>query len=226
MGHSSGVESNFYLLRADLGDMVQEKPTQPVHMSVTSYYVITESLLEASQVFPASNALFGMMDATLQSKSLVWGWTLDGCGPLSPAGDQYVEKVVIFERGACSFVKKVHAAQEAGAAGVIIVNNDVSELFMMGGDGTDNQRAVRIPALMVSKESGGELRSNAGRSGLAVSFGSIDFAARKMAEGESTEAELGPRVLETLREPLITGNIHDFQFLGGNDFGPLAHAKF
>ena len=56
--------------------------------------------------------------------------------------------------------------------------------------------------------------------------GSIDFAARKMAEGESTEAELGPRVLETLREPLITGNIHDFQFLGGNDFGPLAHAKF
>lgn len=61
----------------------------------------------------------------------------DGCQPAINA-DDLVDKIVIIDRGACAFVTKVLNAQDAGAAGVIIVNNvdDGTPAPMGGADST------------------------------------------------------------------------------------------
>lgn len=69
-----------------------------------------------------------------------------GCGFI--INQQDVEgHVVLIERGQCSFVSKALRAQEAGAAGVIITDDDPDndELFISMVD-DDTHRSVAIPA--------------------------------------------------------------------------------
>ena len=49
--------------------------------------------------------------------------TSDGCEPLIN-GTDFVDKIVLIDRGLCNFVVKVQNAEDAGAVGVIVVNND------------------------------------------------------------------------------------------------------
>eukprot|EP00455_Lapot_gusevi_P052757 TRINITY_DN8083_c0_g1_i2.p1 TRINITY_DN8083_c0_g1~~TRINITY_DN8083_c0_g1_i2.p1 ORF type:complete len:526 (-),score=101.90 TRINITY_DN8083_c0_g1_i2:286-1782(-) len=59
-------------------------------------------------------------------------------------------KVVVVERGQCTFMDKVTQLQQQGAVGVLVANvQDVNNLFMMGGDGS--QRQAKIPALMITR---------------------------------------------------------------------------
>jgi len=76
---------------------------------------------------------------------------------LPPANDVN-GKIVIIDRGNCSFVEKVFGAQLGGAAGVIVVNNvDGAPIAMGGSDGTTN--AIVIPAVMVSKADGEAIKN-------------------------------------------------------------------
>ncbi|HVF45767.1 MAG TPA: PA domain-containing protein [Pyrinomonadaceae bacterium] len=79
----------------------------------------------------------------------------DGCAALANAGT-VAGRIALVDRGACNFTVKVKNAQNAGAVGVIIVNNVASPLViqMGGGDPT-----VNIPALMVSQADGDQIRS-------------------------------------------------------------------
>ena len=74
----------------------------------------------------------------------------DGCGA---AVISLTGKIVLIDRGSCTFVSKVQAAQAAGAVGVIIANN-TSGIFSMGGTGS-----VSIPAVMISQADGITLKS-------------------------------------------------------------------
>ncbi len=58
-------------------------------------------------------------------------------------------KIVIVKRGNCNFVTKTLAAQNAGAAAVIIVNNVDGEITMSGENAN-----ITIPAISVTKEVG------------------------------------------------------------------------
>lgn len=60
-------------------------------------------------------------------------------------------KIALVYRGTCTFVSKVQNAQDAGAIAVIVVNNQTTNPFPMGGTGGEN---IVIPALMVSKADG------------------------------------------------------------------------
>ncbi len=74
------------------------------------------------------------------------GTTTDGCEPFSlPSG-----AVALVDRGTCTFVQKVHNAQNAGASAVIVANNVPGQPITMGG--TDP--TITIPSVMVSLEDG------------------------------------------------------------------------
>jgi hypothetical protein len=219
MSHSMGTESFFYLLRphehvdASQSAAVPEEPLQEedLEMGVTSYYVEIE-VHGAIEVLPASNALFGAATG-LPSMPIVFGSPADGCSAPAVSNDQdhHESRVVVVNRGACAFVSKVYAAQQAGAAGVIVINTNQlgTELFMMGGDGSVHQSALTIPAVMVSKASGDRIRQLMNHGAVSASFAEHSFESLAMA-GSAPSG---------LRSPALTGNVHDFEFQGMMDWG-------
>lgn len=66
------------------------------------------------------------------------------------AGTPLSGRIALVYRGSCSFTSKVKNAQDAGATGVIVVNDTDGELFEMGG--SDN--SITIPAVMISQADG------------------------------------------------------------------------
>jgi len=77
-----------------------------------------------------------------------------GCGFILNA-DEVEGQIALIERGDCSFVSKVIKAQEAGAVGVIVADQDHEndELFISMVDDT-TQREVAIPAVYILGKNG------------------------------------------------------------------------
>ncbi|WP_136667750.1 PA domain-containing protein [Flavobacterium sp. H122] len=81
--------------------------------------------------------------------------TDDGC---TAAVQNYSGKIVLIRRGTCSFESKAVVAQNAGAVGVIIMNNAAGgSVFNMAEDAAV---AGTIPTIMISKEDGDLLVAN------------------------------------------------------------------
>jgi extracellular elastinolytic metalloproteinase len=78
------------------------------------------------------------------------GTPTDGCEALPST---LKNKIVLLDRGYCSFAQKAQNAQRAGAKGVIIANNDASAPFTMGGTAS-----LKVSAVMVSQADGATLR--------------------------------------------------------------------
>ena len=78
----------------------------------------------------------------------------DGCSALTNA-TAVAGKIVLVDRGSCTFVIKAKNAQNAGAIGVVVVNNvSGSPIGMSGTDPT-----VTIPTVMVSQTDGNAIRA-------------------------------------------------------------------
>lgn len=76
------------------------------------------------------------------------GGTSDAC--VAPSNASAISgKIVVIKRGTCSFINKTLAAQNAGAAAVIIVNNADGEITMSGENAN-----ITIPAISVTKDVG------------------------------------------------------------------------
>ncbi len=128
-----------------------------VPVEFTNLY--TNPVLNKEFVIVQKNAL-----STLGSSS-------EGCSTgqqsiaLPPSND-VTDKIVLIDRGNCSFVEKVLGAQMGGAAGVIIINNvDGPPVAIGGTDPTAN--GIIIPAVMISKASG-EILKNAIQGGATI----------------------------------------------------------
>ncbi len=80
--------------------------------------------------------------------------TTDGCTPFTNAA-AVAGKIAVIDRGVCLFAEKVKNAQNAGAAGVVIVNNISPGAPGMGG--TD--ATITIPALSVSLADGDAIKA-------------------------------------------------------------------
>lgn len=78
-----------------------------------------------------------------------------GCGPLVNPG-QIAGRIAVLDRGECLFVDKVNHAEDAGAIGVIIVNNVAGPPVNLGGD--DSGNPVRIPSVHVAQDDGEALK--------------------------------------------------------------------
>ncbi|CAE8671215.1 unnamed protein product [Polarella glacialis] len=95
--------------------------------------------------------------------------------PADQGRDFYSGKLVLISRGACLFVHKLVRAQNAGAAGVIMINAEGSDKRLQVMTCPNQERGgggeVRIPAAMISWEDGqailSRLRAGLGGSGLS-----------------------------------------------------------
>ncbi len=228
-----------------------------IDMTVTGFYVRLTSELSSSEAttlhsFPASNAMFGprktsligSADPKVDAVPVVLASPIDGCtsqtlkssetSARSASDASVTGSVVVVERGSCAFVSKVYAAQKSGASGVIVVNSQRAELFMMGGDGTPRQGQIRIPSVMVSAASGAAIRSIVRQSAakgnqMFVSFGEHQFELTapdekqlKSASGSSLSVFAGGDSVAPglgLRPPIAWGSCTDFSFHGMSDWG-------
>lgn len=83
------------------------------------------------------------------------------CSKLTIPLDQIKGKILVVERGDCTFVDKARKAQEAGAAAVIVTDNvpdstaDDQPMFAMSGDGVDD---VQIPVVFIFTQEAKTLR--------------------------------------------------------------------
>jgi len=75
-----------------------------------------------------------------------------------PPWAKHRPKIVLLDRGQCSFVTKVRHAQDAGAIAVIImdnINEDISKI-VLSDDG--NGAGIKIPSVMISKKDGDTIK--------------------------------------------------------------------
>ena len=78
--------------------------------------------------------------------------TTDGCSPLTNAA-AVDGNIAVVDRGTCGFAVKVKNAQNAGAIGVIVVNNVPGDPGAMGG----SDPTITIPSVQVSQAEKGAL---------------------------------------------------------------------
>lgn len=90
----------------------------------------------------------------------------DACDPIAN-GAQLAGKIALIDRGGCQFVFKARAAQNAGAIGVVVVNNvPGGKVISMGG----SDPTITIPAVMVSLETGNVIKAEL-PAGVVLSMG-------------------------------------------------------
>jgi extracellular elastinolytic metalloproteinase len=119
--------------------------------AISGSYVIAESQLgiknQLAYTGPITANIILVSDASSST-------THQACGTIgSPSG--LVGKIVLIDRGVCSFVAKIKAVQDAGAAAVIIANNTAGLSTIVGTDST-----ITIPAVMISLADGNTLKAN------------------------------------------------------------------
>ena len=72
--------------------------------------------------------------------------------------EQMATKILLVDRGTCTFVTKVRNAERAGASLVVVIDNVYENItnVIMGDDGTGT--GIRIPSMLIGKEDGKILR--------------------------------------------------------------------
>ena len=73
--------------------------------------------------------------------------------------DAFSTKIVLVDRGNCTFVTKVRNAERAGASLVVVIDDRVENItdVIMGDDGTGT--GIRIPSMLIGRDSGKKLKS-------------------------------------------------------------------
>lgn len=72
-------------------------------------------------------------------------------------------KIMLVDRGSCSFVQKVRNAERAGASLVVVMDNKIEDVekAVMGDDGTGT--GIRVPSMLIGKSDGDRLKAFAKR---------------------------------------------------------------
>ena len=165
--------------------------------------------------FGASLTLAGVTDSLVLVDDAV-GAGSDACEPIVN-GAELAGKIAMIDRGSCFFTLKVKNAQDAGAVGVIVVNNAPGDgVFSMGGE----DPTLTIPAVMISFEDGNVIRAQLSE-GVEVTLG-LDsqhlagaddagkvllYAPNPVEPGSSVVHWDLSAVPDLLMEPLIPSNI-------------------
>ncbi|MEM6911696.1 MAG: PA domain-containing protein [Verrucomicrobiota bacterium] len=83
------------------------------------------------------------------------GVTSDACSAPFANAEALLGRIALIDRGSCNFDDKVKRAQDAGALGVLIVNNAGNDLVSMQG----NNEEILIPSLFLGQADGDTLKS-------------------------------------------------------------------
>lgn len=119
----------------------------------------------------------------------------DACQPLVgfPSG-----RIALADRGGCSFSEKTLNAQNAGAIGLIVANNQGDDVIYVSGDGA----GIAIPTVFIGQSDGAALRGATGVQATLTIPASSDASVRWLM-GEDSPA-LG-RALRDLWSPTCLG---------------------
>lgn len=111
--------------------------------------------------YPVGTAAFGApLSSPGVTANVIQASPNDACSALTNAGAMS-GKIALIDRGTCVFVLKVKNAQNAGAIGAIIVNNDSTnptQVVQMGG----SDATINIPSLSVSLNNGTTIKGQLG----------------------------------------------------------------
>jgi hypothetical protein len=117
----------------------------------------------------------------------------DGCSTITNTGAMS-GRVALVDRGNCNFIVKVKNAQNAGAIGVIVVNNDTASptavIAMGGGDPT-----ITIPTVMISLNDGSTVKGQLGGGVNATLL--LDTSTPQGADGQGRALMFTPNPLQT-----------------------------
>ncbi len=83
------------------------------------------------------------------------GTVTDACSNIS---QNLSGKIALVDRGNCAFVTKVLNAENAGAVGVIVINNAAGDAFAMSGA----DPGLNIPSVMISQADGNTIKTQLG----------------------------------------------------------------
>lgn len=128
-------------------------------------------------LIPAALGDFGTFNPAVIAPLANWNNTAAGAAvgsatrACTAASVSHAGKIVVIDRGVCSFTTKVRNAQNAGAVGVLVVNNVAGDPSAMGEDGTTPEPT--IPAAMVGKSYRGTLRTAAAAGTTATVDGTV-----------------------------------------------------
>lgn len=102
--------------------------------------------------YEAAGSEFGSLDPPTQGE-LALAAPSDACNPLT---NDVTGKIALVDRGTCEFTEKVRNAEQAGAIGVLVVNNVEGPPITMAHNGAEPR--PHIPAMMVRQETGELIR--------------------------------------------------------------------
>ncbi|MCF8059732.1 MAG: S8 family serine peptidase [Bacteriovoracaceae bacterium] len=107
--------------------------------------------------------------------------------------------IAFIDRGGVSFVEKVNRAEEAGAIGAVVANNQPGDAFIMGGEGKAN-----IPAVMIPLDLGTSLKSALEAGDVRMNFASSEMIEkREIIDTLTSFSSQGPRSEDALLKPEI-----------------------
>ncbi len=125
-----------------------------------------------------------------------------GDRPLTPDEAKALKGQVAFiDRGKVPFLQKLKLAEEAGAVGAVVGNNQPGDPIPMGGEGS-----VRIPAVMITKEVADSLKAEMSEGAVSVVFNtgkSIEDS--RLIDTLTDFSSKGPRSQDNLLKPEIAG---------------------
>ena len=131
--------------------------------------------------------------------NLVYASPNDACTTLSNPG-QLTGNIALIDRGTCFFVDKVQLAQEAGALGVIMVNNVAGDPIVMGGTPS---YTVTIPGVMISQSDGALLKAHLGENPVVRMGTDVIVAHPQLADRIDPSSSRGPAAPINLLKPEI-----------------------
>ncbi|CAM2066285.1 M4 family metallopeptidase [Sulfidibacter corallicola] len=116
----------------------------------------------STNVLLASGATFGVPVTQQGLSSMVvpvasgGDAPLEGCSELVNAAE-VAGRIGLVDRGSCFFVDKARFAEQAGAIGLIVINQEGDELLTMAG--AEDAPVIGIPAVMIGRTNGQALRA-------------------------------------------------------------------
>ena len=132
--------------------------TNDVHSTLATPLLKVNSPAGIAGNYTVGTAAFGSPLATSGvTASLVQGSPADGCASMA----SFSGKLALIDRGSCNFTVKVKNAQNAGAIGVVIANNDSANptvVVQMGG----SDSSIVIPAVSISFNNGNTIKGQLG----------------------------------------------------------------
>lgn len=111
--------------------------------------------------------------------------------------------VALIDRGVVTFQVKITRAFEAGAIGVVVVNNVPGEPMVMGGEG---ETKIPVPAIMIAKDLGDKIKEQMTKGDVVINFKTSDKIQRpELIDTITGFSSRGPRSMDALIKPEITG---------------------